>query len=284
MEHVTRSAYFSKLQSAMVRGGDYNWLEYSTLNEKFQVLPKVYPTAKAYPTLQYLAIGGGGMKTGLGADGDTEIIISQHKTTDAALFKHMPFSLRLTTDDLPVERRNRYAMRVPVQIRGISYWAYYLKRVDFSQADTDLFIKRVLPDGSTETDEFVPDESNLSPVPVDLSDSGTNLLAGYSVLASTIIELPLDAFDIAEIRNASLIINQKSGKATVTEIAICTGSSQQISAVGQGGNFPFMEAIGVQIASFVQALYALDYINQNLTDQLELGISEPLFKLEGVNA
>lgn len=284
MEHVTRSAYFSKLQSAMVRGGKYNYLPYSTLNEKFNVLPLEYPPAGVYPTLSYIAIGRGGMGMHAGADGKADVMIHQHKSTDAALFEHMPFSLRLLDDDLPPERRSRYAMRVQKEFHGIPYWAYYLKRVDFSQADTDLFLKRALPDGSSSVDAFVPDESNLNPVPVDLSDSGTNLLAGYSVIASTIISLPLDSFDINEIRNASRIIKQVTGKATVTEFALCTGTPKQINAPSQTGTFSFVEAMGVQIASFVQALYALDFLNQELTDQLELGISEPLFRLEGVNA
>lgn len=283
MEHVTRSAYFSKLQSAMVRGAAYQWLQYSTLNEKFNVLSGEYPPAGVNPVLSYIALGRGGLKMGQGADGQPNLEILQHKSTDAALFEHMPFSLRLLDDDLPAERRARYAMRVQKEYNGNAYWAYYLKRVDFSQADTDLFLKHVLPDGSTTVNEFVPDESNLNPVPVDMSDSGTNLLAGYSVIASTIINLPLDAFDIAEIRNASQIIKQATGKATVSEIAICTGASKQINASSQTGTFPFLEAVGVQVAAFIQALYALDFINQELTDQLELGISEPLFKLEGVN-
>lgn len=284
MEHVTRTAYFSQLQSAMVRGGAYKWLEHSTLNEKFQVLPKEYTPGGVYPILSYLAIGRGALGMFAGADGQPDMMIHQHKSTDAALFEHMPFVLRTLDNDLPAERRNRYALRQQVEFFGILYWAYWLRRVDFSQADTDLFLKRVLPDGSTQVDDFVPDESNLNPTPVDLSDSGTNLLAGYSVIASTIIDIPLDDFDINEIRNASQIIKRATGKANITEIALCTGGVKQIQAQSPTGTFPFNEAIGVQVASHVQALYALDYINEALTDKLELGISEPLFRLEGVNA
>lgn len=283
MEHVTRTAYFSQLQSAMVRGGNYNWLAHSTLNEKFNVMPNERPGAGTYPVLSYIALGRGALGMFAGADGKPDVQIFQHKSTDAALFDHMPFSLRTLDNDLPAERRNRYAMRTRVEYFGIQYWAYWLKRVDFSTSDTDLFLKQTLPDGSVIVTDFVPDESNLNPVPVDLSNTGTNLLAGFSVLASTIIELPLDTFDINEIRNASLIMKRAAGKATVTEVALCTGAVKQIQAPGNGGTFAFNEAIGVQVASHIQALYPLDYINQSLTDKLELGISEPLFRLEAVN-
>lgn len=282
MEHVTRTAYFSQLQSAMVRGGQYKWLPHSTLNEKFNVIPQDYPVG-AFPVLSYLALGRGGMGMFAGADGKPEPLIHQHKSTDAALFEHMPFVLRTLDNDLPAERRNRYALRQRVEYFGIPYWAYWLKRVDFSLADTDLFLKHVLPDGSSTVTNFVPTEADLNPVPTDLTNSGTNLLAGWSVLASSIIELPLDSFDINEIRNASMIIKRATGKAYVSEIALCTGAVKQIQAPGQNGTFAFNEAIGVQVASFIQTMYPLDYINQSITDQLELGISEPLFRVEGVN-
>lgn len=284
MEHVTRSCYFSKLQSAMVRGGAYQYLPSSTLNEKFGVLSGDLPPPGVYPILQFLAIGDGALGMNVAADGTSEPAIFQHKSTDAALFKHMPFSLRTLDNDLPTERRGRYAMRVQVEFHGVPYWAYFLKRVDFSQADTDLFVKNTLADGTTNVTEFAPDESNLNPTPTLMSESGTNLLAGYAVVASTIIELPLDDFDIAEIRNASQIIKQATGKAIISEVAVCTGALKEIHAPLGNSTFVFEEAIGVQIGSFLQALYALDYINQGLTDQLELGISEPLFQLEGVNA
>lgn len=281
MEHVTRSAYFSALQSCMVRGGVYKWLPYTTLNEKFNVLPGEYPPAAVYPTLGFIAIGRGGLKMGVDADGEPFPDIGQHRSDDAALFNAMPIVLRLIDDDLPIGRRGNYAMRQRLNIKGSDYWAYWLKRHDFSQADSDLFLKTVLENGEVRVDPFVPSQENLNPVRVDLSESGSNILKGQSIISSTLITIPLDAFDINEIRNASKIIKGTDGKANVSEIAICTGALKQILAPGQSGTFPFMEGIGVQIASTIKALYPLDYINQALTDQLELGISEPLFKFEG---
>lgn len=283
MEHVTRSAYFSTLQSCMVRGGAYKWLPFTTLNEKHNILPGEYPPAAVYPTMGFIALGRGGLKLSIDADGETSPVIKQHKSTDSALFNQMPIVLRLLDDDLPIERRGNYALRQKVNIKGNDYWAYWLKRHDFSTADSDMFLKKALGNGEYDVKPFVPDQSNLNPVAEDLSEAGSNLLAGISVVSSTMITIPLDQFDINEIRNASKIIKGIDGKATVSEIAICTGTLKQVIAQGQGGTFQFMEAIGVQIASFIQALYPLDFINQNLTDQLELGISEPLFKVEGQN-
>lgn len=284
MEHVTRTVYFSSLQSAMVRGGVHKWLEHTTLNEKFNVLPKDYPPHPNFPILSYIVIGRGALGMTAGADGKPDVVIGQHRNTDAALFDHMPFVLRTLDNDLPPERRNRYVLRELKEYFGVQYWAYWGRRVDFSLADTDLFVKTVLEDGSVRVEAFVPDESNLSPTPVDLSNTGTNLLAGVSTLASTVIPIPLDTFDINEIRNASTIMKRVTGKATISELALCTGSVKSIQAQGVNGTFTFNEAIGVQIAAHIQTLYPMDFINRNLTDELELGISEPMFRLEGVNA
>lgn len=284
MEHVTRTLWFSALQSAMVRGATYQWKQYTTLNEKFSTNSMIYPAAPLYPTLGYIALGRGGLAMETGADGEQYPVILQHKSTDAALFNHMPFSLRTLDNDLTADRRTRYALRQQVEYNGVAYWAYWLKRVNFATANTDLFLKQTLDDGTSTVTDVVPDESNLNPVPVDLSDSGTNLLAGYSVISSTIIQLPLDDFDIAEIRAASQIITQRADRAIVSEIALCTGADKVVNVSSGTGTFAFTEAVGVQIASFVQAMYPLDYINEGLTDNLELGISEPLFQLEGVNA
>lgn len=284
MENITRTAYFSALQSAMVRGGKYKWLPFSTFNQHFDVLNGVYPPDGQYPILNFIALGRGALRMHLGADNEADPQVMQHLTTDSGLFKFMPFVLRRTDDDLPTERRNRYAMRVLLPINGINYWAYYLRVVDFASPETQLLIKRKLPNGEIKIDPFVPDQSNLTPTPVELSDGGANLLAGYSVMSSTTIALPLDEFDITEIRNASKIIKGVGGKATISEVVCCTGAFQQINAQGPNGTFPFNEAIGVQPAAFIKALWPLDFLNKKIDEQLEIGISEPLFRLEGVNA
>lgn len=283
MEHVTRTLRFSTLQSAMVRGAPYKWKPYTTLNEKFNVQPKIYPGSSVFPVLSYMAIGRGGMGMETGADGEIYPNILQHRSTDAALFNHMPFSLRLLNNDLPANRQSRYAMRQQVEYHGEMYWAYWLKRVDFTQADTEMFLKRII-DGVPDIQSYVYDSSNLTPTPVDMTDSGSNLLGGYNAVASTIIGITLDDFDIQEIRDASRIITRSSNRATISELALCSGATKQIQVPSGSGTIAFNEAIGVEVATFIKAMYPLDFINKSFTDNLELGISEPLFRLEGINA
>lgn len=281
MEHVTRTIYFNTLQSNMVRGGSYVPKAKTTLNEIYNVLPLDYPPPKQYPIMNAIAIGRGALGMSVGDDGKPDVLVGQHANTDAGLFDAMPFVLRTLDNDLPADRRSRYMMRQQVEFFGIQYWAYWLRRIDFSNAETQLFIKRKLPDGSTKVDTFVPDDSNLSPQPYDLSNTGVNLIKGVSSLSSTIIQLPLDTFDINEIRNASTIMRRASGKATITEMAIVTCAIKQVQVPGVNGTFLFNEAQAAQVATFVQTLYPMDFINQSFTDELELGISEPLFHLEG---
>lgn len=285
MEQITRTGTFSALLSAMSRGAAYKFLPNTTLNEKFNVLPKDYPGIGTYPVLSYMALGRGALRGEVSADGqDFYPRILQHTAEDCGMFNYMPFVLRLPENDLPAERRARYAMRTLKNYNGVDYWAYWLRRVDFSQADTNIVIKHKDADGNIVVQTWEPDESNLNPTPIELSSAGANLIAGHSMVSSTIVTLPLDEFDINEITNASKIITGKAGRAVASEVAICTGTAKQIQVQGQGGTFPFLEAQAVQIATFIRALLPFDTLNTALTDQLELGISEPLFNIEGVNA
>lgn len=282
MEHVTRTLRLSALQSSMIRLAPYKWVPFTTLNEKFNIQSKVYPAAATYPGLSAVAIGRGGIAMDAAEDGSLYPEILQHKSTDAALFEHMPFALRQLDNDLPSSRRGRYALRNQVTYHGVPYWAYWLKWVDFTQADTEMFLKQKNGENITVT-SYKYDTSNLNPTPSRMSDAGANLLAGQSVVASTLIAMTLDDFDIQEIRDASRIITRKSSRATISEMALCTAAKKSISAPGTNGSFTFTEAIGVEIATHVKAMYALDYINKSFSDNLELGISEPMFQIEGVN-
>lgn len=284
MDNITRTPYFASLLDAMARGGIYKWLEYTTLNEKFNVLPKQYPATNIYPRLRAIGLGWGGMGMTMGADNEAYPIIGQHLSTDAALFKHVPIVLRLPEDDLSIAQRARYFLRAPYQLDGKTYWAYYLKKADFSQEENNMYIKRKLADGTIVIDNFVPSEANLNPTRIDLQDPGVNLLKGQSVVSSTIINLPLDDFDINEIRKAALLIKKASGRAIVSEICLVTGHTAQVDVpVAGGGTVRMEEIIGAQIAAFIGANYAFDYLNQSLIEQLELGIAEPLFNIEGQN-
>lgn len=285
MEQVTRTPVFASLLDAMARGAAYKWLEYTTLNEKFNVLPKDYPGQDVYPRLCAIGLGWGAMAMNMGADNEPYPVIQQHLSTDAALFKHMPIVLRLVDDDLTPTQRARYCMRTLVTFHGKNYYAYYLKWVNFAQADNNLFLKIKREDGTVEVQPYVYSEANLNPTPVDLQSPGVNLLKGQSVISSTIITLPLDDFDINEIRKAALIIKQATGRAIVSEVCLVTGARKPIDVPVAGGGIVRMEECqGAQIAAFVGANYAFDFLNRSLTEQLELGISEPLFNIEGVNA
>lgn len=284
MDNITRTPLLGSLLSAMLRGANYDWLEFTTLNEKFNVLPKQYPPAGTYPKLCAIAIGWGAMDMEIGADGEKTPFIRQHAATDFACFRHLPYVLRRQNEDLTAAQRERYFMRVAVNYHGEDYWAYYLKRQDFTQDPVKLYIKKTV-DGQVIVEEYIPSNANLNPVPVDLTEAGANLLRGQSVLSSTIVELPFDDFDINEIVKAAKIIKQATGKAIISEIGLVTGGMQNIDIpVAGGGTVRFTEIIGAQLATHISTNYGLDFINRSLREQIELGISEPLFKFEGDNS
>lgn len=284
MNNITRTPLLGKIMSAMIRGGQYQYDEFTTLNEKFDVLPKRYPPAGKYPILRAVGLGWGAMDMYIADDGEATPRIRQHMATDFALFSHLPIVLRRQNEDLTPAQRERYYLRTAAQYHGEDYWAYWLKRADFSAEETSMYIKRKLADGTIKIDPFTPSSANLNPTPVDLSEEGVNLLKGQSIISSTIISLPFDDFDINEIRNAAKIIKKATGRAIVSEICMVAGDVEGINIpIAGGGTVRYDEIIGAQITTFLAANYAFDFINQSLTDQLELGIAEPLFNIEGVN-
>ena len=283
MENIVRTVFLADLQNSMLRGAIYEWKEKTTLNEKFGVQAGVYPATDTYPILNFMFLGTGAMGMEIGADGEKDPLIYQHRSTDGALFKHLPWVLRTLDNDLTPEERANYCMRQLVTYNSVQYWAYWGKRVNFSQEQTEMYITSIV-NGQTVIDTFVPSDATLNPVIPDMSEAGVNLLRGKKVTASAQVTLPIDEFDINEIRNASKIIRGTVGKANVSEIALCSGRLNTIDIPVQGGTARFEEAIGVQVLAFVACNYPLDYVNQSLENNLELGISEPLFNIEGENS
>jgi hypothetical protein len=282
MENITRTGYNNMLQTAMLLGAPYTWLPNSTLNERLTIQAKVYPASDVYPRLKYVCIGNGGHTMSVGADGVAAPDPTQHIGTNSGLFKPLPFVLREVTNDLTDAERVNYALRREETWNGRRYYAYYAKRIDTSNVVPKLEYIQVR-DGVTTTEDFVPDSSDLNPVPQDLSPDGVNTTNGDYIATSAKLPLDFDANDMTELRNVGMVIYGEEKRAIISEIALCTGVDKQVS-VTTGGNATVMfnEAIGVQISSFVSSFIQSKYQKSGEDVLLDIGATEPLFKLEAV--
>lgn len=279
MELNTRTVYSAYLQTCLLSQLPFQLKPYTTLNERFNILSDILPVAGQMPRLGYMGIGNGGHRMVVGAGGKVKPEPIQHLATDASAYDPLPFILRLPTEDLtPVERAN-YALRKEVVYNETTYIAYYLRRIDFSGVLAAMEYRTVQDDGSTVVTPFVPDNSNLFPTPQPLSNSGTNLVSGEYVSASAKVAINLSPWEAQELLNVSRIMYGDEDFAIISEIQLVTGIDKTINVTGPNGSFVFNEVIAAQVAQHVAAFYPVRFSTNGIEIYLDIGASEPLWKL-----
>lgn len=273
---ITRTAYGVKLQTDHTLGRPFELVPNTTLNEKFDVQADQLPAPGTRPTIGYLGIGNLGHKTVVAEDGSEEVVARTHRNTDAGFYNQIPIALREVTSDLPVELRNRYAMRVRETHNGNEYYAYYLKRIDMEGVRSSLQRSEVI-DGVETTTPFTPTTDNLNPTPPEIDNQGTVLGSDTSVFASAVLGIALDSTDIAEILNAHRIRTGSDRSPIVSEFGLISGVDKTVSAnAGSGSSFTYEEAICAQVNVFICGHHAIGYSADGLDLTLDVGGVEPL--------
>lgn len=237
------------------------------------------PALSDIPTMRYYAIGNGGHRLSVGANGITKPEPIQHRSTDAALYNHIPFVMRELLNDLPIAERNKYGLRRIETWGGRQYATYYLKRMTLANVVAAMEYIAVLNGVSTVT-EFVPDSSNLNPVPPDLSASGVNVVTGDYVAATAKIGLVLSTADINELLSVATIIYGDDSYAIISEIALCSGVDKVVSSPSIGSTvINFNEVIAAQVMSHINTFFPLKFSNNGTEILLDVGSTEPTLAL-----
>lgn len=282
MENCTRTIYSAYLQTCMLLGRPVTILPGSTLNEKLGIQSNVMISADQVPRMRYAAIGNGGHRMVMGANGISRPEPIQHRSTDASLYNQLPFILRTVNNDLGPVEREKYALRRLEEHNGTSYVAYYLKRLDYLNVTAQMDYKTVT-DGVTTTTPFVPNNSNLNPIPPDLANTGVNVTTGDYVSATAKVPFTLDVDEVEEVLNVSNIIYNDSGYAIISEIALCSGVDKIVSSSqGAGVGFNVNEVIGAQVVSFINGFFAMNFSNAGLNVIFDLGATEPMWSLTNI--
>lgn len=279
MDNITRTGVSSLLQTCMFLRRPYVVLPNTTLNEKFNIQSRILPPANVYPAMAYVAIGNGGHKLGLGADSLVAPDVTQHTARDASTFKPLPWVMRETSNDLTQPERAKYGLRREEEHGGRRYYVYYLKRLDLTKVDP--LLEYIVVDGNTKTvTEFVPDSSDLNPTPAELSPTGVNTVSGDYLSASAKVPVTLTAEDMVELRNVAQVLYNDDKYAIISEVALCTGVDKTVDSPAPGNTtIPFNEALVVQVAAFISAFIPAKYSVSGFNMLLDLGATEPLFKL-----
>lgn len=280
MEQVVRTVYGAYLQTCQLMGIPFELKPSTTLNEKFLTSASVALSPADIPKMQYVAIGNGGHR--MKVSGTSTLQVPEplvHRTTDAALYNHIPFVLRPQVNDLTETQQERYALRVAETHDGVDYFAYYLRRMDLTSVVGEMQIKNVVA-GVTTTTELVPTVDNLNPTPPLIPPGGSIPTTGNYAVASARVNFILDEFDIDEIKNAALVLEHSEDFAIISEIAMVSGINKVVPALDNLGNtFNFNEVIAAQVAAHVSSFHVLKSTSSGINTVFDVGATEPLWLL-----
>lgn len=273
MESIVRTVFGAHLQTCQLMKIPFTKAPNSTLNEKFNIATNEAIGPTDMPSMRYVTIGNGGHKMKQAGVNNLQVPEPlQHKTTDAALFSHIPFVMRNITDPLSAADEARYALKRTETHGSTQYYAYYLRRMDLTGVASNMELKTVL-NGVTTTTGFTPTVSNLNPTPPLIVTGGAVTATGDYVTATANVNFVLDAVDISNILNACNIMFGSEDYAIISEIGLCSGIDKTVTF----GSGTFNEVIATQIVSHISSFHALRFTASGVNTVFDVGATEPLF-------
>lgn len=276
MKIITRTIYGARLQNNLLLGLTHDLVANTTLNERLGIQAGVQPGAGISPAGRYWCIGSGGHRNMTGAGGKPYTSPINHRATDAAPFELTPFVMRQVNDDLTATQRENYGLRKLVEFDGVNYFAYYLKRLNMTGVKS-VMEQTTVTDGVSTKTPFVPNSSNLNPVPPELPSTGVVTTTGNYVSTTATIPIAFTAFDVNELMNVAKILYGDELFAVISEIGIVAGVDKVVSTPGSGNaTFNFKEVIVAQIISHITSYHSVGFTNEGFDFKVELGATEPL--------
>lgn len=280
---IARTALSGLLQTYLLSGIPLTKLAYTTLNERLLIQQNAVLASTDRPTFGYYCIGDKGHYNVPVADGEIIIEPAQHSAVDFAPFNIIPFVMRAEANDLTVAQRLNYGLRRQETFNGVNYFSYYLKKIDLSTA-TPVLRQTTTVDGTTTTDDFVPNNSNLNPTRPTLTTGSAVTSSSTYISASMVVDVPFDENDVAELNNVASILYSSEKRAIISEIGLVSAVQRSVSSPGVGAQqINFNEAIYAQVLTWLSTYRQLSFDNQGFTITLELGSNEPMLTTDAVS-
>lgn len=311
MRSICRTVYGSALQAARYIGVNHLIPENACLNQYVGSLNKygmtiassgiqprlVNPNIGAFTLLaynetedtpdmevRYLAIGNMGHKNYTSADQSTPPYTGPvpHMARHAGLYGQIPYALLLPNNDLSAQERLKYRFRAWVSINNQLYIAYFLRKITDELALPSVEMKYVTVNNGVATEQtFVPTVNDLNN-PTKPGNVGAPIPTTGDYLATTApLTINLSAAEVQRLIQVAEILFGNPEQAIISEFAICHGLDKPAyhswdgQTISTASTHP--EAVGVQVSTFLTAYYALQYSNDGLTINLNLGAVEPLY-------
>lgn len=269
MTTITRTVYGAAIQTAQYFGKQHQIVENTTLNEKFGIYPSARPNQGEQHKAQYLVIGDKGHTGTLGAGGRFRTKDIKHRRTDAACFNHIPFVIRDIDNDLSIEERENYGLRVVTTIDNAVKVLYYAKLMDL---DASVVNMQKTNKSTKETVPFTPTSNELNPeVPEDFE--ATN----ESITSSLVLPIEFTANDIEELRNVALVLYGDEDEAIISEFGIVSAVRRTVTGQSAGNNtINYNELISAQIVLHITSYYSAEQNNDGFRLALDGGVGEAL--------
>ena len=278
MKSIVRTVYGAALQTAQRMGLPHVIPPHSTLNEKFNINASLTIPDTEIPRIRYVGVGNGGHRVVVGANNISYNQPIQHLPRHAGLYNQLPFVLRPLTNDLNATDRAAYRLRTIIQHGGVSYAAYYLKTLDFSNSVVNMEYFTVV-NGITTSTTFAPNSGDLTPTPPDLSSTGVVSTSGDYIAATSQIPFNMSTLDIEEFANVANILYGSEDYAIISEIALCSGQDKVVTGNFNGVSASYSEAIGVQVNDFISTYLATRYSNTGIDLTFDVGSVEPMLTI-----
>ena len=279
MEYITRTLSGAKLQTALYLDIPYTLDTNSTLNEKYNTNVITSFNSNEKPKLYCFGIGYGGHKCFTGPNGVDTTLPVQHKPTDASLYKPLPLILREVNNDISSIERAKYRLRVLLTINGVSYVAYFLKVIDFTNTNLTLQKISIVNNVITET-PFGYDLSNLNPTPPAIQpDLNAVYTTGNYAKVSALASIGLSPAEVTELLNSATIILGSDAYAIISEICLVQGADRSVTGNFNGSSASYIDIVGAQIASFINTYHNVKFSNNGAILDVDVGAVEPLLDL-----
>lgn len=213
----------------------------STLNAKYQVLPKQVPGSGQHPTIKYFGIGINGARN---VDGTNLSEPQEVSSLNMDIYQPIPFRCVTLDNDLSATERQQYRMRVVITQSSQQYVCYYLKVITID--DQQVQYTRLDPTTGNEV-SYALDYENLTPTPpaTSVDGSSNSISSEVDVLVST--NFPLAGTEVLEA--VQVLYSGDLRRARITEIGIYTGTDYTTTANDVNNNpFSYTESIMTQLS------------------------------------
>jgi hypothetical protein len=276
--NVVRTAAAGRIQTSQYFDRPTGMLPNSTLNQKFNIARDLDITASDRHAVRYVGIGNGGHGFVTGANGFPKWNAKHHEATHVAMYNQLPFVLRRADDDLPVEQRQKYRLRVLETHNGLEYVAYYLRVLDRSNTVVIQELRRTV-DGVTTTTPYTPTLEDMNPVPPVLVAGEAVVSTGEYIASTCKVPFEMTRDDIQEFVDACRIIYQEDGYAVISEMASVAGVDRVTNGDFQGEQQPYTEAIRCEVTSYISTAFIAEYFADGFNMMIDIGNVEPLLKV-----